>query len=210
MKALLTVAAVALSLSVMACSDDGDSAVQEPTPDAGFDPDTIAEACAVEPDFGDIGLLPAGASFAVRSTNDFDQEVTVTYVGALNDDQDQLMIQLWRGFGVFSTTSIGTGRFVIQDDELDYATCGVCVLIKADRPNGTGDAEQVLMATGGTLDVIELGPTGSGKFKAVLSNATFEHVEIAATTYASTPVGDGCTSSIGNLVADVPITAPMP
>jgi hypothetical protein len=188
----------ALLLLVAACS-----AERAPTEDAG--PSAV---CRVAPSYGDVGKIPPERSLAVRRDDDSGDAMSITYIAGLNSDQDQVLIQLYKGFGVFTSKSILAGSYVLAGEELNYATCGACVRMFADRPFGGGIALQDLMATAGTLTIAEVGPAGSGAFKATLSGVAFEHVNIDA-TFTSMPVDDGCETSISRLVADVPMSAAL-
>ncbi len=198
------VLSTALAVLLCACSDGGSVAVPG---DAGPGPDSDG-LCAVDPTYGDVGTVPYELSLAVRRDDDTGAAKSITYIAALNGDQDQVVIQLYRGFSVFTGKSIEAGTYPITGDELNYASCGVCVRIFADRALiGGGHPLQDMMATGGTLVVSEVGTGGSGAFKATLMNASFEHVQIDATSFESTPVGDGCETRINRLSADVPMTS---
>jgi hypothetical protein len=199
MNRLLGVALGAMLLS--GCSDGGVNIVA----DGGVGPDSGDGTCAVVPSYGDVGTIPQTISAAIRLNDDTGQAKSVTYIGALNDDQDQVVIQLYRGFSVFTTGAIQPGTYEISGDELNYASCGVCVRMFADRLNGGGHPLQDMMATGGTLVVTAVGEAGSGVFQAELKNASFEHVHIDGMSFESTPVGDGCGTEISHLGADVPM-----
>lgn len=114
----------------------------------------------------------------------------------LNSDArpDELAIELWP-MGPFSS-GFQTGTFQLTGAELNYKTCAVCVLIHSNTyldANGDVDWADDYMATGGTLTLSSV----DGSLVGTLTNATFEHVNIA-TGGLSTPVGDGCTSSISS------------
>src|SRR6266540_159671 len=170
---LLVSAALAAAL-LPGCSDDGSGAV---TGDGGTGPDS-STACAVSPSYGDVGTVSQTLSVAVRINDDLGRAKSITYIAALNQDQDQVVLQLYRGFSVFTQGEIVPGTYEITGDELNYASCGVCVRMFADRLLGGARPLQDMMATGGTLVVTELGEAGSGTFKADLQNAVFEHVDI--------------------------------
>jgi hypothetical protein len=203
MNRLLGVALGAMLLA--ACSDGG---IETTTVDGGAGPDS-GGSCAVIPSYGDVGTIPETISAAIRLDDGTGQAKSITYIAALNDDQDQVVIQLYRGFSVFTAGAIEPGTYKIEGDELNYASCGVCVRMFADRLNGGGHPLQDMMATAGTLVVTEVGAAGSGVFRAELKNAAFEHVSIDGMSFESTPIGDGCDTQISHLGADVPMaTAP--
>jgi hypothetical protein len=186
-----------------ACDDDGSTIS---TLDGGTGADGSG-LCAVTPDYGDVGTIGTSDSIAVRLNDTQGQAKSITYLAALNGDQDQVVIQLYRGFSVFTTGAIQPGTYPITGDELNYASCGVCVRIFADRALGGGRPLQDMMATGGTLVVTEVGTAGSGVFRAELQDASFEHVRIDSMSFESSPVNDGCVTEISHLAADVPMTS---
>lgn len=122
------------------------------------------------------------------------------YTGDLNADPDVLDVEIYAGFGVF-TNGIKTGTFNLTGAELDYATCGLCVLVLTDTSGGS--ATDTYMATGGTVTIDTISPT---TISGSLSNVTFTHVTIDANTFESTPVGDGCNSSISSLSISAAVT----
>jgi hypothetical protein len=196
---------IALGALLLAGCSDGDPA--SPTGDGGVGPDSGGD-CLVDRSYGDVGTVPSAISAAIRFDDSSGQAKSVTYIGALNGDQDQIVIQLYRGFSVFTTGAIAPGTYAISGEELNYASCGVCVRMFADRIAGGGHPLQDMMATGGTLVVSEIGAAGSGTFRAELRDASFEHVHIDDVSFESTPVGDGCETEISLLGAEAPMTAP--
>lgn len=121
------------------------------------------------------------------------------YTGTLNADPDNLDIEMYTGFGVFSS-GIHTGTFKLTGADLDYATCGLCVLVLTDSSGGS--PTDTYMATGGSVTITSLQPTLTG----TLDNVTFTHVSIDPNTFESTSVGDGCNSSIASLAISAPVT----
>ena len=125
-------------------------------------------------------------------------------IAELNADTDLLLIELYDGFGAFAN-GLTTGMVTITGDEADYETCGACVLLRTDCDDNTGQGcdpatAPVYMATGGTINIIELSPN----LKVDLSNVTFDHVDIDENTFASTPHRDMCTSGIVSASFDAP------
>ncbi len=112
----------------------------------------------------------------------------------LNEDAapDALDISLYSGSGVFSS-GIAPGTYPLTGSELNYATCGICILGFTDL-DAEGYATDLYFQTGGSVTISSV----SGQLQATLTNVTFETVDIASGTYESTPVGDGCTTSISS------------
>ena len=107
---------------------------------------------------------------------------------------DTVGVELYAGSGVFAN-GFKTGPFTLAGDDLQYATCGLCVMMYSDI-NSSGDPAAKYMATGGTVVISEIA-TG---FTATLTNLTFQHVDImSAAPSTSTPNADGCTSSVAKV-----------
>ncbi|MGI5863257.1 MAG: hypothetical protein ACOX6T_14545 [Myxococcales bacterium] len=112
----------------------------------------------------------------------------------LNEDEapDALDITLYSGYGIFAS-GIAPGTYPLTGDELNYATCGICILGFSDIGED-GYATDLYFQTGGTVTISSV----SGQFQATLSNVTFQSVIIDASTLESSPAGDGCTTSISS------------
>lgn len=96
-----------------------------------------------------------------------------------------LDILLADGLGAFSGGTVQPGTYVLAGDELQFATCGVCVRLLVDDRDW-------YMATGGTVTIMSVSP----RLTLSLTDVTFEHVTIDVMSAVSTPVGDGCTSAV--------------
>ena len=177
-----------------ASADAADDGSAEASADA--DVDATADASA-DADVDATADASAEASTDAGSTGGA-QDYYI-YQGDLNADPDTLDIELYTGFGVFKN-GIKAGTYTLSGDELNYATCGLCVLIYTDVSGGT--PTDTYLATGGTVTISTLQPTLTG----TLSNVTFTHVDINSSTFQSMPVGDGCNSSISSLSISAPVT----
>lgn len=122
------------------------------------------------------------------------------YDGSLNTDIDFIDLELYDGYGVFSG-GIAPGTYNLSGAELQYADCGLCALILTDgsAPDSTTDA---YMATGGSITITTVTPTLAG----TLTNVTFTHVSIDSNSGQSSPVADGCKSSIPSLAFSATVT----
>ncbi|MGC4119273.1 MAG: hypothetical protein QM765_32845 [Myxococcales bacterium] len=76
--------------------------------------------------------------------------------------------------------------------QLNYATCGLCLLLYADLDASGSSYGAIYMATGGTVEISAI-DTG---LVAKLTGGSFAHVNIDPNDYTSTPHPDGCTTSI--------------
>ncbi len=106
-----------------------------------------------------------------------------TWQGSLTSDlSDVVFVELYDTLGMFAGTPLATGTYNITGTALDYSTCGLCVLLRADN----GDKN--FFATSGSITITAFsGTTISGS----LNNVAFE--EVTLTQNDSTPVPGGCT-----------------
>jgi hypothetical protein len=182
------------SILLVGCGDDG--AIR---PDATMivQPDAAPRPCTATPMYGTVTPADEAAS------RDADTNPTeIFYDASLNADVqvDNLSIQLFKELGVFTTGEIVAGPVALTGAEVNYETCGACVLIYTDVDPDSGMEDSVYMATGGTLNLMGVTPNIRG----TLSNVTFTHVTIDADTYASTPVGD-CDATLTSLEFNIPV-----
>ncbi len=192
-------AALALSCGV-ACGGGSDSPADASPPDAK------PVVCKMLPSYPGANI-PASIN-AERSAPAGGTEVVRIGVG-FNNEQDGFELQLYAGSGVFAS-GIKTGTFPLTGAELNYKTCGVCVLAFGDAmgPSPPNPPAEEYFATAGTVEITEVGPTGAGNLKATLKGIKFEHVTINQTTAESTPVNDGCkTEFTSDMVINSPIVA---
>ena len=183
------------SVVLVGCGDDGAA-----RPDATMivQPDAAPRPCTATPMYGTVTPTDEVAS------RDLDPNPTqIFYDGSLNADAltDNLSIQLFKELGAFTTGEIVPGAIALTGPEIDYETCGACVLLYTDIDPSSGTEDSVYMATGGTLNLMGVSPNIRG----TLSNVTFTHVTIDADTYHSTPVGD-CEATLTFLEFNVPVT----
>ena len=191
----MRIALLVASVVLVGCGDDGAA-----RPDATMivQPDAAPRPCTATPMYGTVTPTDEVAS------RDLDTNPTqIFYDGSLNADPltDNLSVQLFKGLGVFTTGEIVAGAIALTGAEIDYETCGACVLLYTDVDPGSGMEDSVYMATGGTLNLMGVSPNIRG----TLSNVTFTHVTIDMDTYHSTPVGD-CDATLTSIGLDVPVT----
>lgn len=152
-----------------------------------------AVGCFVPASFGNLGATTGTAE------DSGDSLIYTTELPDVGQFSDVLRVEMYPDIGVFDGSFVEPGVYEIKGDELNYATCGLCVLYY-DHSDGTkGGSRGVYMATGGTVTITEVDP----KLVGTLTNVTFEHVTIApAPDYTSTPVGDDCNTVITNATFD--------
>lgn len=125
---------------------------------------------------------------------------------------DALDLEFYGGVGTFGS-GITAQNITLTGDELDYATCAMCVLVYADFDQNAGSGvdpvSQYYMATGGQVNITSTGTEGSaattGNLTLTATNLAFEHVTIDSSTFESTAVGDGCTTGLANVSFDLAI-----
>jgi len=119
----------------------------------------------------------------------------------------ELQVVLRSGRGAFASGPILPGSYPIAGSELDFATCGVCVLVYGDRDPDTGAPRQSYLATGGTVTIDSVFPELRGSLRDVaLSTRAAAPSEPAPTEPAPTDDASACTTSIG--AATFSVTAP--
>ena len=117
----------------------------------------------------------------------------------LNQDMtpDVIQVELYAGFTAFAN-GIMPKTVQLTGDELNYKTCGACVRIFADASQMASGAQY--FATGGTLELTST----QGNLTGTLTNVTLTKVTIAQ-DFTSTPVGDGCNTTIVSAAMNAPL-----
>lgn len=204
-----------LSTALAACGgdDDGVAVVDAPPGiDAPADIDAAPLPCTIStPSFGDKGALTANATFAADPNNAAIYKIAVTGPLEGAEPTDLFFLELFTGYAPFGTeaapTAVVPGTYQLTGDQLNYATCGVCVTLAS---NATAQGwEDDFMATGGTVTIAAVGDAVGETFTATFSNLTFEQVTIDANTSESTPVGNNCTTAITNATFTGTVAAPQ-
>jgi hypothetical protein len=185
MRTLTKTLILGLSLGLVDCGGGDDPA----TPDANTNnADANNASCLVNADLASPTLAEQVGSYAgTPATPDF-----VDVIGTVNADAmpDGFAVELYAGSGALAG-GIVPGTYPLAGADLNYETCGVCVRLFTDF-NGTQFTDAGYFATGGTVTITQVSPNFIGS----VSNITMEHVEVDATTFASTPHADGCTTSV--------------
>ncbi|MBI5543358.1 MAG: hypothetical protein HY901_05680 [Deltaproteobacteria bacterium] len=108
---------------------------------------------------------------------------------AADGTMDAIHLELYEGHGVFAN-GLATGTFTLEGDELNYATCSLCLTLGGDlTQSGAG---QIFMATGGTVELASI----EGTLEVTLRAGTFAQVTVDPQTAATTLVPNGCTTAI--------------
>jgi hypothetical protein len=195
-----------LALGLAACGDDGgvDPIIDAPRADAA--PDAPPVVCSVSTNsFGDKGALTPSLCIqdpGQDAASPMDDVIFLRAPLEAGSPFDEIEIQLWSGFGALSA-GFANGTYPIAGDELQFATCGVCVFINTNRTDPQ-TYEDDYFATGGSVTLSSV----QGNLTGTVTGLTFEHVTLAQGE--STPAGDGCVSAVANASFDAAIMpAPM-
>jgi hypothetical protein len=140
-----------------------------------------------------------GTVTAIQATALGDAASELYYYADLNADPDLLRIELFAGFGVVPS-QIQPGTYNLANDTKNYADCGACVIINANNQPGSAPAAYYF-AQSGTLQLTQV----SGSLAGTLSNAQFIRVNIASSTFQTTPANDGCVTHIASHSFNQPI-----
>lgn len=202
MRLVTRFAALSVFLFAAACGGDDGGGDITLTPDADTTPSPDAPqqvTCTADSSYGTV--TPAQQfGQADAATN----PTQLVWGATLNADTmpDIVQLELYKGLGAFTNTEIVPGNYPLTGEELNYETCGVCVIFYTDADlNGTAFADNYFV-TGGTVNITSVSPNITG----TLTNLTLEHVTIdEANNYHSTPVGDGCNSAITSLAFDATV-----
>lgn len=121
------------------------------------------------------------------------------------DDGIIINVEMYEQFGARTTP----GEVELEGDELNYATCGTCVLMRTGC-EAHGDhfhCDHTFMATGGHVDLEAIGTAEGETLAGALHDIGFQEVTIDSETYQSTPVADGETYELDAWDFDVTLEA---
>jgi hypothetical protein len=196
-KLSLLVIPFSLSALVACGGDDGDGV----TPiDAPIDT-TGGVTCSVSTaDFGNKGALTGIAQIAVSTMNPALYRIAMQAQLEAAEPTDVIFVDFFTGYTPFGTqqapTAVVPGTYQLSGEQLDFATCGVCVTLGTNAT--ASGVEDDYMVTQGTLTVDAVGDAVNETLTFSLSGLQFQHVTINPDTAVTTPVGDGCTTEISN------------
>src|SRR5262245_25302104 len=150
--------------------------------------------CYTSANYGDLGSLTAPP--ATHNGTTYIDWARRLEAGTPGDAFD---LFLFNRAGVFAN-GFTTGTFAIANDELNSATCGLCVSIY-ENLDAQGNPRGFYIATSGTVTLTSV----AGVLAGTATNLKFRHVNIDETTFVSTPHADGCLSAIDHVAFNVPI-----
>jgi hypothetical protein len=171
-------------------------------PASGLDGSAVAanNACGVALVQGDLGSLSgeAGIDPQETGTDNIYYIQVETPLSASDPAPDVVLVELWDGFGGFTGGKVRTGTFPITGEDLDYDTCGICVLMLADVANNT--PAKLMLATAGTVTITSVATAVGQKTQLSVADASFVEIEDVP-NQGFEPVADSsCASPISNVV----------
>jgi hypothetical protein len=168
------------------------------TSDGGVGSDGAPGTCLAKASYGNM--------FYAQDAEFSNPQNALLFAGNLTQGAtpDRLDIVLYVGGPTFPT-EIRTATIPLTGKQLAGDQCDVCVFIAAHCVGCTLDAgtpQAWYMVTQGTLAITDATMPNIG---GTLSNAKFTHVTLASNG-ATTPVGDGCASSITSITFETGVT----
>jgi hypothetical protein len=91
----------------------------------------------------------------------------------LPDGVDVVQVELWPDRGAFRGGSVQPGTYRLTGEDLDFATCGLCLRALGDQGLPT---EREYFAVAGTVEVSAVGATAGAPFVATVVEASFAEV----------------------------------
>jgi hypothetical protein len=92
----------------------------------------------------------------------------------LPGELDVVQVELWPDRGAFRGGAVKPGTYQLAGDDLDFATCGVCLRALADRGMPT---QREYFAVAGTVEVTAVASTAGAPFVATVREASFAEVD---------------------------------
>lgn len=197
-------------LAVSCGGDDGPKVIKSDSgvkmPDAA-PPDNCKVGSSYNPTFTDADAFTRAVDVPAGYMGSMDAHTIYSYglLQPLAQDSrigDFLEIDLYAGYGGFGSGDIVPGTYVIANDELSWADCGICVALQGDYNVDTEEIDDWLLARTGTVVITE---AAGSAYKVALMNATFERVTVDEdgnpTQDAQTDIP--CTSMVGSASFDL-------
>lgn len=163
---------------------------------AGGRDDSEDARCIIPSTFGPLSTLP-GQLFRANGGSSWRAELPLEAPATAT-----LAIELVPGFPPFEEGVTTVSNHVLTGPDLNYGTCGLCLRLLT-YPNGEEESLRHYYVTGGTITVSEV----EGGMTGTASNLTFEEVTLNETTFYTTPVPDGCETSITSVSFDESVGA---
>lgn len=152
--------------------------------------DTDPLACPEAPG-GDAGELTAMAAQRCNVPGSMGSQNWYRLVAQLPGSDDIVQLELWPNRGTFAGQAIGPGTYEITGDDLDFATCGICLRAMADKG---GALQREMFAIGGTVTIEDVSAVADAPFSATIENAAFAEVD-----GDKVPVDGGCTMDVARV-----------
>ena len=168
-----------------ACGDHGEMHGDHCHCDSGFalsDDGSVCEPVEEDPE-NEFAFAPSEVQASTGTSNN-----TQIWLLEAIDEDVQLNIEIYESYGGISSP----GSIIIDDVEMNYATCGTCVLLKTGC-EAHGDhfhCARTFMPSEGEVRIDATGTSAGDAFTGELIGITFQEVTIDQ-DYQTEPVVDG-------------------
>jgi hypothetical protein len=197
---LLLSACTAAAIEDGADTDDDGTAMPtpDPDPDPGSDPDPgpdpdpgAVDTCPPD-SFGTIDSLKDPSATIDRMDPNDPDSPAVRQLSGLLDPYSELELGLWDGWGAFLDSPAAAGDYLIEGDDADPASCGLCLEVGVTKE----DTEHRMVATAGAVSIASV----DGNLTGNATDVTLEEFD-----EDDQPVTGGCRARITRLVFDAPL-----
>jgi len=148
-------------------------------------------SCIIGAQYGNLGPIDG-----FTQVDGLDSAIWAGDLQVVSPYRGLLSIELYDGYTPFEAGIEPVTNHVLAGDDLNFATCGLCVrLVELDENE---DATKYYMATAGTVTVTSV----SGRITGSATGLTFQEVTIEEDTGISSPVLGGCKSSVTGVQFD--------
>ncbi len=129
---------------------------------------------------GDAGELAALQAQRCNVSGSMGSKHWYRLAATLPDSDDIVQVELWPERGAFRGGPVAPGTYQLTGEDLNYATCGVCLRALADKGLPT---EREYFAVAGTVEVTAVSSLAGAPFTATVLEASFaevnaSHVEV--------------------------------
>jgi hypothetical protein len=127
-----------------------------------------------EMDRADAGDLTALAAQRCNVSGSMGAKNWYRLSAMLPDSSHVIQVELWPERGAFRSGPVRAGTFTLAGEDLDVATCGVCLRAMGDKDLPT---QREYFAVAGTVEVTAVSPDEGEAFVATVTSASFAEVD---------------------------------
>jgi hypothetical protein len=154
--------------------------------DTGTDP---PDGTCPEMDRADAGDLTALKAQRCNVSGSMGSKHWYRLSAMLPDGSHVVQVELWPERGAFRSGPVRAGTFTLAGDDVNVATCGVCLRAMGDKGLPT---QREYFAVAGTVEVTAVGATEGEAFVATVLEASFAEVDASRVAVAG-----GCSVDLG-------------